>query len=224
MGTDSELGGVSGYLARPGGTGPWPALIVVQEWWGLDDQTRSIADRFAGAGYLAFAPDLYHGELARLGDSESARKLMQKHGPGAAAELVKVFDALVKHQQCTGKTGAVGFCFGGRKSLELGLERRVGAVCTFYGGGMHELFDRLAGIRSPVLGLFGDKDVSIPVGTVEELDRVLDRAGVKHEVVVYPDSGHAFFRDSDPKVYRPEASRDAWGRVTRFFAEHLRSA
>jgi len=109
-------------------------------------------------------------------------------------------------------------------SLELGLSRPVAAVCTFYGGGMQQLFDRLGKLSCPVLGLFGDKDVSIPVGTVEELDRRLDGIGVPHEVVVYPGSGHAFFRDSDPSVYKPEASRDAWGRVTRFFATHLSEA
>ena len=218
------FGGVAGHLARPSGQGPWPALIVVQEWWGLDDQTRSIADRFAKEGYLAFAPDLYHGELARLGDAAAARALVQKHGPGAAAELAKVRDAIVGGRDCSGRLGAVGFCFGGRKSLELALSRRLNAVCSFYGGGMHEIFDRLERIDCPVLGLFGDRDASIPVGTVEELDRVLDRAGVKHEVVVYPGSGHAFFRDSDPSVYKPEAARDAWERAKRFFAEHLKGA
>ena len=78
-----EVSGVKGHLAKPTGNGPWPAVIVIQEWWGLDAQTKSIADRFAGIGYLAFAPDLYHGELAQLGDREKAMALVQKYGPGA---------------------------------------------------------------------------------------------------------------------------------------------
>jgi carboxymethylenebutenolidase len=220
----TQLGGVTGHLALPAGGGKRPALVVIQEWWGLDAQTTSIADRFAAVGYLAFAPDLYHGELARLGDGDAAMKLMQKYSPGAPQELGKAFDALQKRPDCSGRVGTVGFCFGGRMSLELGLSRPVAAVCTFYGGGMQQLFDRLGKLSCPVLGLFGDKDVSIPVGTVEELDRRLDGIGVPHEVVVYPGSGHAFFRDSDPSVYKPEASRDAWGRVTRFFATHLSEA
>jgi carboxymethylenebutenolidase len=86
---------------------------------------------------------------------------------------------------------------------------------------MQQIFDRLSAIKCPVLGLFGDQDQSIPVGTVERFDKLLDRIGVEHEVVIYPNSGHAFFRDSDPKVYKPEAAKDAWERATKFFAGHL---
>jgi carboxymethylenebutenolidase len=221
MGTSIELGGISGHLAKPAGNGPWPGLIVIQEWWGLDPQTPSIAERFAGAGYLAFAPDLYHGELVPLGDGEKASALMQKYAPGAPAELQKVYDALKNHPDCTGKVGSVGFCFGGRMSLALGIRRPLDALCTFYGGGMQQLFDELSTLKSPVLGLFGDQDQSIPAGTVEEFDKLLDRIGVEHEVIVYPNSGHAFFRDSDPGVYKPAAAKDAWERVTKFFAKNL---
>jgi dienelactone hydrolase len=75
----TQLGSVSGHLAKPSGSGLWPALVVIQEWWGLDQQTKSIADRFAGVGYLSFAPDLFHGELAQLGDGEKAMSLVQKY-------------------------------------------------------------------------------------------------------------------------------------------------
>src|SRR3990172_12612208 len=108
-----QLGTVKGHLARPEGSGPFPAVIVIQEWWGLDAQTKSIADRFAAVGFLAFAPDLYHGELATLGDMEKAMALVQKHGPGAPADLQTVYDALKAHPDCSGKIGSVGFCFGG---------------------------------------------------------------------------------------------------------------
>jgi carboxymethylenebutenolidase len=217
----TKFGSVSGHLARPSGSGPWPALVVIQEWWGLDGQTKSIADRFAGAGYLAFAPDLYHGELAKLGDGDAAMALVQKYAPAAPAELEAVFDALKTHPEANGKVGSVGFCFGGRMSLALALRRPLDAVCTFYGGGMQQLFDQLGAIHCPVLGLFGDQDQSIPVGTVEQFDKLLDGIGVEHQVIVYPNSGHAFFRDSDPKAYRPEAAKDAWERVTKFFGKHL---
>jgi carboxymethylenebutenolidase len=219
--SETQLGGVSGHLAKPKGNGRWPGLIVIQEWWGLDAQTESIADRFASVGYLAFAPDLYHGELAKLGDNDTAMKLTQKYAPGAPAELQKVFDALKNYPECNGKIGSVGFCFGGRMSLALGISRPLDAVCTFYGGGMQQLFDELGKLKSPVLGLFGDKDQSIPAGTIEEFDKLLGKLGLEHEVVVYPNSGHAFFRDSDPSVYKPEASKDAWERATKFFAKNL---
>ncbi|HEY6071809.1 MAG TPA: dienelactone hydrolase family protein [Anaerolineales bacterium] len=222
MGKSMKLDSVSAYLARPEGTGPWPGVLVIHEWWGLDDQTRSIADRFAAQGYLALAPDLYNGELAPLGDSDKATVLKQKYGEAAPAVLEKAFDYLKSDPDCTGKVGSVGFCFGGRMSLALGLTRPLDAVVTFYGGGMQQLFDRMTEFQSPCcLALFGDKDVSIPAGTIQEFDTLLDRIGVQHEVIVYPDSGHAFFRDSDPSAYKPEASRDAWERVTKFFAERL---
>jgi carboxymethylenebutenolidase len=221
MGRMVKLGPVSGYLGRPAGDGPWPGMIVIQEWWGLDNQTESIADRFAGIHYLSFAPDLYHGELAKLGDNDRASALVKKYAPTAVEDLVGVYDALKEHPECNGRIGAIGFCFGGRMALSLGLQRSLDAVCTFYGGGMQQLFDRLEMLKSPILGLFGDQDRSIPVGTVEEFDKVLDRAGLEHEVVVYPKSGHAFFRDRDPSVYVPAAAEDAWRRVTGFFEKHL---
>ncbi len=217
-----QLGNINGYLAQPAGAGPFPAVIVIQEWWGLDAQTKSIADRFAQEGYLAFAPDVYHGELAQLGDGDTAMKLVQKYGPNAPKELETVFDGLQSLENCNGKIGSVGFCFGGRMSLALSTSRPLDAVCTFYGGGMQTIFDQLrANLKAPVLGFFGDADVSIPAGTVEEFDKLLDDVGVEHEVIMYPNSGHAFFRDSDPNVYIPEASKDAWERVKKFFQKNL---
>jgi len=222
MGTSVELGATPGYLAKPpAGAGPWPGLIVIQEWWGLDPQTESIAERFATQGYLAFAPDLYHGELAQLGDVEKASVLMQKYSPSAAADLLNAYETLKNHPDCNGKVGSVGFCFGGRMSLVLGTLRPLDAVCTFYGGGMQEVFGQLGSLKAPVLGLFGDQDRSIPLGTVQEFDQLLDKIGVQHEVIVYPNSGHAFFRDMDPSSYKPVAAKDAWERVTKFFGENL---
>ena len=221
MGRMVKIGPLDGYLGRPAGEGPWPTAIVIHEWWGLDKQTETIADRLAGIGYMAFAPDLYHGEIAKLGESEKAEEIKNKYLPGAPAELQGAFDALQKHPDCNGKIGSVGFCFGGRMSLVLGTQRPLDAVCTFYGGGMQNIFDQLKQLKAPVLGLFGDQDQSIPVGTVEKFDELLDTIGVEHEVIVYPNSGHAFFRDSDPSVYKPEAARDAWLKLTNFFYKNL---
>ncbi len=218
-----QLGSVKGHLAKPKGDSPSPAVIVIQEWWGLDAQTISITDRFAQEGYLAFAPDLYHGELAQLGDGDTAMKLVQKYGPTAHNDVATLYDALKDHPDCSGKIGSVGFCFGGRVSLTLSTMRPVDAVCTFYGGGMQTIFDQLrANLKSPVLGFFGDADVSIPAGTIEEFKKLLEEVGVENEVITYPNSGHAFFRDSDPSAYVPAASQDAWERVKKFFAKHLK--
>ncbi|MBI3161829.1 MAG: dienelactone hydrolase family protein [Chloroflexi bacterium] len=217
-----QLGSVKGHLAKPSIAGKRPAVIVIQEWWGLDAQTKSIADRFAQEGYLAFAPDLYHGELAQLGDGDTAMRLVQKYGPTSPKDLASLYDAFQSHSDCNGKIGSVGFCFGGRMSLTLSTMRPLNAVCTFYGGNMQTVFDQLrASLKAPVLGFFGDADVSIPAGTVEEFDKLLDEIGVDHEIIMYPNSGHAFFRDSDLNVYKPEASKDAWERAKKFFAKNL---
>ena len=223
MGRHVRVGSVDGYLGRPAGEGPWPTVIVIQEWRGLDNQTESIVDRFAGlpSPYLAFAPDLYHGEVALLGDDEKATALVQKYGPTADEDLYNAFDALKMHQDCSGKIGSIGFCFGGRMSLLLGANRPADAICTFYGGGMQRIFDQLDRLNAPVLGLYGDDDKSVPKGTIEEFDQLLDKIGVQHEIIVYPNSGHAFFRDHDPSKYRPEAAKDAWERVQEFFGKYL---
>ena len=219
----TPLGPLSAYIARPSGSGPWPAVIVIQEWWGLNPQIRSIADRYAKEGYLSVAPDLFHGESAQIGDGARASELTQEYGPGATAELEQLYDALKAHPDCNGKIGAVGFCFGGRQALALGLSRPLDAINSFYGGGMQNLFDRMTQMHSPVLALFGDRDVSIPAGTIAQLDQLLDQAGVEHEVKTYPDSGHAFFRDVDPSVYRPAAAADAWEKSKQFFGRHLKA-
>jgi len=217
-----KLDGINGYLVRPSGIDRWPTVIVIHEWWGLDNQTESITDRIGEAGYLAFAPDLFNGELAQLGENEKASSLVEKYSESSSAVLESAFDALKKHPDSTGKVGAVGFSFGGRMALSLSIARHLDAVCTFYGGDIQQIFDRLNTLKSPVLGLFGDTDQSIPVGTVEEFDKLLDKVGVKHEVIVYPNSGHAFFRDRDPSTYKPETAKDAWERVLKFLEANLK--
>lgn len=221
MGRLVKIGPISGYLGRPSGDGPWPTVIVIHEWYGLTNHIESIVDRLAGLHYFAFAPDLYHGEMAIPGDSEKAHTLVQKYGPTAVEDSKAAFDALKTHPDSSGKIASLGFCFGGRMSLALGINRPLDAVCTFYGGGMQQLFDQLGNLKAPVLGLYGDKDQSVPVGTIEEFDKLLDKVGVDHEVIIYPNSGHAFFRDNDPNTYKPEAAKDAWERVQKFLAKNL---
>jgi len=216
------LGGIDGYWAEPSTTGPWPAVIVIQEWWGLDRQTESVADRLASEGYLAFAPDLFHGERAELGDHAKAMELTQKYSNRYSDELAAVFDTLKTLSGTTGKIASLGFCFGGKMSLSLGLYRPLNAVVTFYGGQMQVLFDKMANWSIPVLAFFGDEDVSIPQGTIDELKTLLQARKVEHKVTVYPHSGHAFFRDSDPAAYRPDAAKDAWAQTKDFLSRKLK--
>jgi carboxymethylenebutenolidase len=216
-----KLNGINGYLVRPSAIDRWPAVIVVHEWWGLDNQTESVTDRLGRNGYLAFAPDLFNGELAKPGDTEKATSLVQKYDQSAPEDLQKAYDALKSHPESTGKVGAIGFSFGGLMAMTLAVSQPLDAVCTFSGGVTQQTSDKLGEIKSPVLGLFGDHDQCNPVDTIEEFDQQLEKAGVEHEVIVYPDSGHAFFRDRDSEAYQPAAASDAWERLSSFFERHL---
>jgi len=131
MGELVEMGSISGYLGRPSGQGPWPTVIVIHEWYGLTDHIKSIADRLADIHYFAFAPDLYHGELALPGDAEKASTLVQKFGPKAIEDIKQAFDLLKNSPDCSGKIASMGFCFGGRLSVALGINRPLVAGCAF---------------------------------------------------------------------------------------------
>lgn len=210
---------VPGVLERPEGSGPWPGVIVVQEWWGLVPHIRDVAHRFAQVGYLALAPDLYMGEASD--DPEGCTTLVQKHGAAAPARARAAFHALKAHPDCTGKVGAVGYCFGGRIVLSLACaEPELNAAAVYYGGRMETLFDQVPNIRSAVQGVFGDQDRGIPVESVRKLDELLDEAGVPHEVILYPGAAHAFFNDEGSN-YHAQSAADAWQRTLDFFARHL---
>ena len=210
---------LSGALERPEGSGPWPGVLVAQEWYGLVPHIRDVAGRFARAGYLAFAPDLYQGEAAD--DPEGCTRLVQKHGALAPDRLRAAFRVLKAHPKCSGKVGAVGYCFGGRMVLHLACyEPELNAAAIYYGGRMEQYFDRVGNIRSPVLGLFGEADYGIPVETVQRFDDLLDGTGVPHEVIRYPGAAHAFFNDQGSNYHAPSAA-DAWRRTIEFFARYL---
>lgn len=212
---------VPGVLERPEGSGPWPGMLVVQEWWGLDSHIRDVAGRFARLGYLTLAPDLYMGDVAA--DPEEATQITQKHSAAAPDRLRAAFHALKAHPDCTGKVGAMGYCFGGRMVLHLACyELELKAANIYYGGLMEQYFDRVKDIRAPMLGMFGEEDRGIPVETVKQFDALLDEAGVPHEVSLYPGAAHAFFNDERPN-YHAQASADAWKRTAEFFERYLKS-
>ncbi len=215
-------GAFDGYLVMPEGKGPHPGVIVIQEWWGLNDQIKGVADRLAREGYAAIAPDLYHGKVAT--DPEKAHELMRGIEDevalgdlGAALDYLRGLPGVGK-----GKVGSVGFCMGGGLSLQLALHRSdlAGAV-MFYG---HPETDPavLKKVACPVLGLFGQEDEGIPREKVEAMAKGLQEVGKGAEVKIYPGAGHAFFNETRPS-YRPEAASDAWKRTLAFLQARLKS-
>jgi carboxymethylenebutenolidase len=218
-----EVGGkpVHGYLARPqAARGPLPGVIVIHEWWGLNDNIRAMTRRLAGEGYQALAVDLYGGEKADSPDA--AMKLVNgvMQNRAAAEENLRQAVAYLKGKEVP-KLGVIGWCFGGGWSLATALlaPDKIDATVIYYG---HLETDpaKLATLKSPILGNFGAEDKSIPPASVKEFQSALEKLGKPVDVKIYDGAGHAFANASGGN-YRPEAAKDAWQRTTAFFARHL---
>ena len=209
-----------GYLAlpeTPNGIG----LIVIQEWWGLVPHIKAVVDRFAAAGYVALAPDLYKGTTTKSPD-EAQRLFMALNIEQSAQELETAIDYLLKQPDVkTKKLGVVGFCMGGQLALLAATtSESVGAVVDFYGvhPNVHPDFSKLT---APVLGLFGETDDFVPPATVRQLEAAIQQAGGSIESHSYPNAGHAFFNDSRPEAYNAEAATVAWQRLLAFLPQAL---
>ncbi|NDJ61445.1 MAG: dienelactone hydrolase family protein [Chloroflexi bacterium] len=215
-----------GYLAQPhsaqsDGDQPVPGVVVIQEWWGLNDHIKQVAERCAEAGFVALAPDLYRGEIAT--EPDDARKLvMALEFPRAVADIQGAVDYLRALGRVEPKQiGVVGFCMGGvLTGLTAVQGRDIGAAVGFYG--VRALSDEDAEkISAPLLAIYGEADSGYPLEMVRENERKLQAAGKTAEVVVYPGAPHAFFNDTRPS-FRPEAAEDAWARTLAWFRAHLR--
>ena len=217
----SNGGTAHGYLALPG-TGSGPGVVVIQEWWGLDDHIVDVTNRFAAEGFVALAPDLYGGRVTH--DESEAIRLMQQLPPAeAVADLSGAVEYLLDQPQTTGDAvGVVGFCMGGGFVLRLAARAgdRVRAAVVLYGAVNPD--EDLSGIRAAVQGHFGSQDQAIPPERVrEEMEQIRATAGVPVEVYFY-DAGHAFFNDQNPMgTYNPGAARLAWSRRLEFLRTHL---
>jgi carboxymethylenebutenolidase len=212
---------VRGYLAKPkAATGALPGLIVIHEWWGINDNIRAMTRRLAGEGYLALAVDLYDGATAD--NPDAAMKLVQKTlaNTGPAEENVKRAAAYLKRNGAT-KLGTVGWCFGGGWSLQTALliPDQVDATVIYYGRLVTDR-EKLAKLRAPILGLFGEKDGGIPAEGVRAFERTLGELGKTVEIFIYPGADHAFANSSGGN-YNATAAADAWARTTAFFKKHL---
>ena len=217
----SNGGTTEGYLSLPAASGKGPGVIVVQEWWGLVPHIKSVADRFAAEGFVALAPDLYHGERASSPD-EAGKLMMALDIARTEKDLRGAVRFLFDQEATTGaRVGIVGFCMGGVLALYGACENReVGACVVFYG--IHPKVEpRLENLEAPVLGLYAGRDKSVPPAQVRELEAKLKALGKQAEMHIYPETDHAFFNDTRPEVYDPEAASDAWRRTISFLRQHL---
>lgn len=215
---------VKAFVAAPMTKERRPAIIVIQEWWGLTDHIKDIARRYAAEGYVAIAPDLY----SRLGhalttDPGEAGKLMNslKQEDG-----LKDLNATVTYLKSVpevdgARIGVTGFCMGGSYALMLPcVNPDVKAAVPFYGQ-VPNPDTPLQNLSAPVLYFYGEDDGWITKADVQRLAAALKKYNKSGEIKTYPGAPHAFFRDNDPSVYRPEAAKDAWARTKAFFKQHL---
>jgi len=233
-------GAFSAYRSDPEGP-VRGAVIVIHEIWGLVDHIKNIADRFAGEGYIAIAPDLLTGVgippevglqlIPLMFETDDAKKsaaqpiLRDKLAPLHAPEfglwavnaLRSVVDYLAEQREVGGNIAVVGYCFGGTYSFALAAaDPRVRAAVPFYGQPPETT--EIAAIACPVLALYGQHDPSL-IANLPAVTESMANAGVDFRAHVYPDAGHAFFNDTNPATYRADDAADAWQRTLAFLSE-----
>lgn len=228
IGVSTPAGTMPAELSLPAGGAQAPAVIVIQEAFGLNGHIKDVAQRLAAEGYVTLAPDMFHrggaGRTAGYDQLPAALGLMGELRDDTIVEDVAAAVAfLQQHQGVRGdRIGITGFCMGGRVSFlaAASLPGKIAAAAPFYGGGIP--VDRTKDLTQPVLAFFGDDDPFIPMDSVEALRAAAKEHGKDVEIVVYPKAPHGFFcneRDS----YRPDAARDAWEKLKAFFAKHLKA-
>lgn len=213
-------GNTSGYLSIPK-QGSGPGVIVIQEWWGLVDHIKDLCDRFAGEGFVALAPDLYHGKTTKSPD-EAGKMMMALRIDEAERDLRAAGEYLATQDATTSKKlGVVGFCMGGALALYTATKNsKIGACVVFYGGHPNVKPD-LPNLQAPVLGNYGEKDDFVTPELARDLEREVKALGKEIDVKIYSGADHAFFNDQRPEVYNAEAAADSWQRTIDFLRQHL---
>ena len=209
-----------GYLATPA-SGSGPGVVVIQEWWGLVPHVKDVADRFAEEGFVALAPDLYHGRSTTSPD-EAGKLMMALEIDRAERDLRGAVDFLLARDDVPAeRVGTVGFCMGGQLSLFAACANaRVGACVDFYG--IHpNVAPDLAGLEAPVLGFFAERDGFVTPEAARKLESDLRAAGKEVEITIFEGADHAFFNDSRPDVYHAGYAAECWSRMVAFYRRHL---
>ena len=213
---------VRGYVAAPDGGGKKPAIVVIHEWYGLNDFAKRKADAFAKEGYVALAVDLYRGKVAT--DADTAHQLMRGLPEDRAVRDMKAGVAYLRTRPDVdpAKVGAVGWCMGGGYALALALAEPTLSGTVIYYGHLVTEPATIASLKVPLVGSFGGQDQGIPPESVREFEAAAKKAGKSVDFKIYPDAGHGFASSTDPKTYRPEDAKDADARAEAFFAKVLK--
>ncbi|MHB1000348.1 MAG: dienelactone hydrolase family protein [Armatimonadota bacterium] len=211
----------SGYFINPSGNAPRPALVVIHEWWGLNQQIKSQSMKLAQAGYAVLAVDLFNKSTT---NPEEARQMVQGVNQQAATAELLAAAKYLRALRCVpdNRVGVLGWCFGGRQALMLAInDPKLAATVIYYGNPITDKA-RLKKIKSPILGIFGEADTSIPMQQVRDFRSALTEVGVKNEFHTYPGAGHAFANPSGGERYKPDAAADAWKKTMAFLNRYLK--
>ena len=212
----TSRGARTAYVARPDAD-TTAAIILIQEWWGINDHIRDLAGRYAAEGFICVAPDLYRGKITK--DPKEAAALMQGLAIEEGLETIKAAIDETKSSYNSQKVGITGYCMGGTFALRAACEiNELAAAAPFYGDipGVEVLKQ----LRVPTLFIAGKRDAWINTEKVSALEAAARKYNLPIEVVSY-DADHAFFNDTRPEVYDPVAAKDAWRRVLKHLREHL---
>jgi carboxymethylenebutenolidase len=215
---------VQGFLYTPSGNGPFPALIVIHEWWGLNDWVKDEASKLADQGYVTLAIDLYRGKVATT--PEVAHEIMRGVPEDRAKrDLDSAFTYLASQPNVKkDRVGAIGWCMGGGYSLDVALQQPTLAADVINYGHLATDTDRLKKINAPILGLFGAQDHGITPDDVHKFQASLQQLGKKVEIKIYDDAGHAFENPNNKDGYRPADAADAWKRTVEFLEANLKKS
>lgn len=212
---------VSGYLARPKGEGPFPAIVVIHEWWGLVDWIKENARQFAERGYVALAVDLYRGKIADT--PELAHELSRGLPNDRALRDLKAAVSYLRQQKFvnSNRIGVIGWCMGGGYALQLALNEDVTACVVCYGRLVTNA-EELKTLKGAILGIFGDQDRGIPLEVVRAFEKALQAVGVPYVIRVYEGVGHAFMNPNNKRGYNEPVAQKAWREIFAFLDKHLK--
>jgi len=208
-----------GFYAEPAEPGVYPGIVMIHENRGLRPEIKQSVEELAKEGYRVLAVDLYKGTVMET--QEEARAYREKYEQTEGLANLQAAVMYLKNRGAS-KIASLGWCFGGRQSIELAISGvSLDATVVYYGGGMATSTEALAPISWPVLGIFGDQDQLIPLTMVRDFENSLDTLGIENEIYVYEGVGHAFANPSNPD-YAPEATIAAWERTLDFLNRHLK--
>jgi carboxymethylenebutenolidase len=217
--TEVSQGDLKGYFVKPKNNNNAPGIVMIHEWWGLNDTIREMARVLASEGYQVFAIDLY-GEVATTPEKAREFSTAVRANPDAAVAKMKLVTAYLRNTAKASKVASLGWCFGGQQSLNLSLAEKLDATVIYYGNLVTDK-TQLANISQPVLGIFGETDTSVKVESVREFEKALTELKVDKSINVYPGVGHAFANPTGGNFSKPE-TLDAWGKTVKFLEENLK--